>query len=273
MPEVQTIVSDLNEHIRKWNINKVCIANGYKKIPDIEGFRKNTEGKTILAVERVGKNILIKLSSGNFIRIHLAMTGRILLRNLNTPEDRWTKVVFSLSKENVKKELKFTDPRMFGKTEVVDSPGVDLLRKKYGPEPVGKVIKPEEFLKLIKSKKTNLKNFLLDQKKISGLGNIYATEALFLAKINPQTHTSKLGLKEAKNLLAAAEKVLSEGIANRGSTLIDRSYVDIFGKEGSHQNHFKIYMKKVCPRCSSKVSFIKLNGRGTYFCPNCQPLK
>jgi formamidopyrimidine-DNA glycosylase len=160
---------------------------------------------------------------------------------------------------------------MFGKIAAVGAKSIQNLIGKYGPEPINTVLTAEKFHEIIKSKKTNIKNVLLDQTVVSGLGNIYATDALFLAGINPGTNTANITLEKSKKLMEACREILLEGIKNRGSTLPDKAYVDIFGKEGKQQNFFRIYMKEKCPVCNSKVTFTKLNGRGTYYCTVCQP--
>ena len=272
LPEVHTIVTDLNKHISGYKISDVIISSSYKTIPDNTVFRRTILGKSIIEVTRIAKNIIIKISSGNYIFIHLAMTGRVLLRKPSDKPDGWVCVVLKIGKNGNKKEVRFTDVRKFGKMGVVGEKGIQSLLNKYGPEPLNTNLTSEQFLNIIKSKKTNIKNALLDQNLISGLGNIYATDALFLSCINPQTQTSKITLNMTKRLLESSRLVLKEGIKNRGSTLPDRAYVDIFGNEGSQQKYLKIYMKEKCPKCNMGVKFIKINGRGTYFCENCQPL-
>jgi formamidopyrimidine-DNA glycosylase len=147
------------------------------------------------------------------------------------------------------------------------------LTEKYGLDPLEKSVTPEKFLKAVKSKRTNIKNVLMDQKIMSGIGNIYATDALFLAGINPLLPTQNMSLEMAEKMLSSVRDVLTEGIKNRGSTLPDKMYVDIFGKTGNQQNHFKVYLKTKCTNCGSSIKFIKINGRGSYFCPTCQPLE
>jgi formamidopyrimidine-DNA glycosylase len=131
-------------------------------------------------------------------------------------------------------------------------------------------ITPETCLTRLRSKNTIIKTALLEQSIVAGLGNIYATDALWLAKIHPETKTQSLMPEQVQILLNSAKEILLEGIKHRGSTLPDEAYVDIFGKPGSHQNYFRIYGKTYCPDCKTKVEYKKLNGRGTYFCPKCQ---
>jgi formamidopyrimidine-DNA glycosylase len=274
LPEVTTIVTDLNKYISGHIIKKAVVAKDYNVLPENDTFISQVTNKKVVRVFRVAKNILMELDDSNFILTHLAMTGRLLLRDPSAERDQWIRVVYVLEKQDDRsiKHLRFTDVRMFGKTALINTTELEQLRQKYGPEPIKPSITPEEFLSAITSKKTNIKNALLDQKVVSGLGNIYATDALFIAGIHPMTKTAEINLATAAKLLRAAQDVLNEGIANRGSTLSDKMYVDIFGKEGNQQEHFRIYSKLMCPTCGGKVEVLNINGRGTYFCPTCQPL-
>jgi len=273
LPEVQTISQDLKENIVGYEIKNIQISKDYKVPKDIQIKLAGLKGKKVLNVNRVAKNIVVKISENEFLVFHLAMTGRILLRSNKEEKDNWVKVVFEISKGDKSKYLKFCDMRQFGKIRVIDKAGLNTLEEKYGVRVLENKISPEDFLKALQSKKTNIKNVLLDQSIVSGLGNIYATDALFLSGINPKTSTQDLDLEDSKKLLKNSHDILQEGIKNRGSTLQDKMYVDIFGKSGSQQNHFKIYGKNTCSVCNSEVVFEKLNGRGTYFCPTCQPMK
>jgi formamidopyrimidine-DNA glycosylase len=272
LPEVHTISQDLKKNIIGYEIKSIKISPDYK-IPETEKIKlAKLGGKKISDVGRIAKNIVIKLSENDFLIFHLAMSGRILLRSSKEEKDNWTKIVFEISKNEETKYLKFCDMRQFGKIKVMDRQSLKDMKNKYGLDVLDKNTTTEKFLKAIKSKNTNIKNALMDQKIISGVGNIYATDALFLAGINPKTRTKNLNLQNGQHLLNSLHQVLKEGIKNRGATLPDEMYVDIFGKPGNQQNHFKIYGKKICPKCGSPVSFEKINGRGTYFCPVCQPL-
>ncbi|HOS88506.1 MAG TPA: bifunctional DNA-formamidopyrimidine glycosylase/DNA-(apurinic or apyrimidinic site) lyase [bacterium] len=272
LPEVHTISQDLKNNIVGYKIENIQIERNYK-IPEIEKIRLGKiKDKKISDVERIAKNIVIKLFENEFLVFHLAMTGRIILTPLKEKKDKWTKIVFKISKNEDEKYLKFCDMRQFGKIKVLDEKSLSELRNKYGLDILEADITPDEFLRIIKSKNTNIKNALMDQEIISGVGNIYATDALFLSGINPKTRTKDMNLQKSEKLLNSLKEILREGIKNRGATLPDEMYVDIFGKPGNQQKYFKIYGKKICPRCGAHVFFEKINGRGTYFCPVCQPL-
>jgi formamidopyrimidine-DNA glycosylase len=271
LPEVHTITQDLKENVIDFEIKNIQISKDYRIPKDVATKLKVLIGEKIVNSDRIAKNISLKLSNDMFLVFHLAMTGRILLRQQKDIKDKWIKVVFKIAKNGETKYLKFCDMRQFGKIQVLNGKEILGLKEKYGLSILDKDVTPEKFLKSLKSKRTNIKNALLDQKIVAGLGNIYATDALFLAGINPKTSTQDVNLEMGKKLLKSSNQILKEGIKNRGSTLPDKMYVDIFGKSGNQQNFFKIYGKKTCPNCKGKVDFEKINGRGTYFCPTCQP--
>ncbi len=268
LPETHTIASILNKNISGLKIVKVSVAKNYKALPQTEIFIKTTAGKKIKSVKRIAKNILLELENGNHVLFHLAMTGRLLLWKDEPMDEKWVRVILHLDNGT---DLTFSDVRMFGKAAVLSPKQVQELEERYGPSAVDGKITGVDFVKMLSGKKTAIKNVLLDQKIIAGLGNIYATEALFLAGIHPKTKASSLNEKRAEKLLESMEQVLKEGIKFGGSTLEDRMYVDPFRNEGKYQEHFKIYSRKKCPKCGGDVSFIQMSGRGTYFCPNCQP--
>lgn len=270
LPEVHTITSDLKKHIKGATIKSITINNSFKVSPQAREFKKLLKNKTIKNIKRVAKNIVLELDSGDFLVMHLAMTGQILFRVADFKKDRWTRVIFFLEKEGKKGELRYTDMRMFGKVRIFNKENINDLYNKYGPDPIKDDFSHEQFWDIIQSKKTNIKNALLDQKLIAGIGNIYANDALWVAKIHPESKTSEITIPTAKKLLSAIRKILKESIKNRGSTLGDKMYVDIFGKFGTHQNYFRIYGKEECSRCAIPTSFKKINGRGTYFCESCQ---
>lgn len=271
-PEVYTISQDLKKNVVGFTIKSIQISKHYKIPTQTKMELKKIIGKKIKDIDNIAKNIVLELEGNAFLVFHLAMTGRILLREPSDKTDNWIKVVLEIEKNKKTKHLKFCDMRQFGKVVVLSKDEHTTLVSKYGLLPINKGVTPKDFLTALKSKKTNIKNILLEQSIISGLGNIYATDALFLANINPKTSTQNVTLEMAGKLLNSSRIILKEGIKNRGSTLPDKMYVDIFGNSGKQQEHFKIYLKKLCDVCNSKVEFIKINGRGTYFCPICQPL-
>jgi len=271
LPEVYTITKDLYNNILKYTIKECSITKGYIAHPSNITFINAIKNKKIIHVERIAKNILFHLDNSHIIHFHLAMTGQILLKNINiTPVTGWLRVLFKIQNKSQVKYLMFNDMRMFGKVALLNNNDREKLLNKYGPEPIKENLTAFEFIEKIKSKKTNIKNALLDQSLVSGLGNIYATDALYLAGINPLKSTKDITNKEGEILLKSAKQVLLEGISNRGTTLSDKKYVDISGNDRTHSNHFKIYSKSVCPKCGGAVEYKKINRRGSYFCIICQ---
>jgi len=270
LPEVQTITSDLKKYLENSTISGVKITGEYEVYPNRKLFLEHTQKAHINTIGRVAKNIVFTLDNGHYLAFHLAMTGRLLLRSLKFKPDKWTKIVFALRKNNKEVEIRFCDMRMFGKAAIYNNEEFEKMKQKYGPEAHKGNVDVKDFTARLKSKRTTIKNALLDQKIIAGLGNIYATDSLFLAGIHPETKTQNIDIKSAAKLLDAVKLILNEGIKHRGSTLEDAMYVDALGKPGTHQNYFRIYGKKTCINCNNKILVKKINGRGTYFCSFCQ---
>ncbi|MBD3365795.1 hypothetical protein GF360_00425 [candidate division WWE3 bacterium] len=293
-PEVYTIVKDLDRVVKRRKFRRVEIEEGYKVLPENSKFKEAVEGKAAEGAEQIAKNIIIKLEGNAYINIHLAMSGQVLLKKKNK-KLRWERVTFTLeplqeqipkqiqkdapnTKENGKKEtnsilyLAYRSIRMFGKVELLNQIQYEELKKKYGPPPLFKEVDAKKFHEIIRSRNTNIKNLLMDQTKIGGLGNIYATEALFRAQIHPESRTQNISLEKSEKLWRAVKEVTNEGIKNRGSTLEDELYVDIFGKKGTQQEHFQVYSREVCVKCKGKIKRKKISGRNTYFCKTCQEL-
>jgi len=274
LPEVYTITKDLKKYATGHVIKDIRVEPRYHIKSGNNKFIKLVLGKKILDVNRIAKNIILELESNIYIRIHLGMSGRILLRNRNEIKDRWTRCILLLKNtKNSYIELRFIDTRKFGRIEVLNKNNIEKLRNKYGIEPTGRNINYNEIYKKIHKKDTSIKTVLLDQKIIAGLGNIYATDALFLSGIHPNTSAKKLSVSEIEKIILCAGNVLKEAIKNKGSTLKDKAYVNIFGKEGKYQKHFKIYEQKICPKCSKDTKVLRISGRRSWYCPHCQILK
>ncbi|MBU1017322.1 bifunctional DNA-formamidopyrimidine glycosylase/DNA-(apurinic or apyrimidinic site) lyase [Patescibacteria group bacterium] len=267
LPEVTTITNQLKKEVVGKKISSVFINQNYKVYPSNEEFIKDVLGSKVRDVFRIAKVIVIEIKKGDeekYIAIHLAMTGRLQLAK-DSP------YLVKCEFED-KSKIVFADQRRFGYVKLLDEVELAKLKNKYGPDP--SEVTAIKFEKRIKSKNTNIKNALLDQQIIAGIGNIYANEALFMAKIHPKTRTNNITTQQYSHLLAEIKQVLSDAIKHKGSTLSDLMYSDIYGKYGEHQKYFKIYGKQNenCAVCKTRIEFIILNGRGTYFCPACQKL-
>ena len=267
-PEVYTIVSDLKKHLENSHITKIEVSPYYKiKSESDEFILEHITGAEIKSITQQGKYILFDLDKFTLV-IHLGMTGKLLIRSPGFNGDKHVRVLFSLVKNNIELELRFIDIRMFGKVMLLTRTGATKLVNKLGPNLLSNALSYENFYAIIKSKKTNIKNVLMDQEKISGMGNVYVTDALWIAKIHPLRPTSSINKEDASKLLDACREILQEGIKNRGLTISD--YVDAFGKPGYQQNYFRIYRREKCQSCKGLVSILTINARSTYFCNNCQ---
>lgn len=273
LPEVQTIVSDLKQLLPGLTITKAHYIGSLGQ----ELLRKSKidlsvslAGKKITSVERVAKQVILELDSGEVLSLHLRITGRLLLRDESYPEDDFTRVVFELSNGQ---EIRFTDRNGLASADLLTQSELDGQVSRYGPEVLREDLTAEKFLELISSSgEPSLKETLLNQKVVSGMGNIYADEALFLAKLHPNLKPKQLSLDQAERLLSAARQVLKEGLADRGTTI--DSYLDAFGKPGNHQNNLQVYGKsgQPCPECGGTIEYKEVGGRRTFYCPKCQEL-
>ncbi len=266
-PEVYTIIQDLKKYLTGATITDVQTIAGYSIKGEVENPQKALEGLEILNVVQAGKQIVFELKSVDLV-FHLAMTGKLLIRSIGFKADPHTRIVFTLLKNGKTLELRFIDVRMFGKAQLQDKNATKKLINSLGPSPLDENLSDKYFYTILRSKKTTIKNVLLDQNKLAGLGNVYATDALWIAKIHPTRLTQSITMEDATNLLAACREILAEGIKNRGLTISD--YVDALGKPGNQQNFFRVYRQETCKRCSSNIQTITMNTRTTYFCPTCQ---
>jgi formamidopyrimidine-DNA glycosylase len=290
LPEVENIKLQLEKYLVDHVVEKVDVK-WKKSLPENES--KLVGGK-VKKVRRFGKALTLDLDNGYSAIIHLKMSGQLIYRGPNLRKTskfsekvkggvpgKHTHVIFSLSQGGA---LYFNDFRKFGWIKVVKTSEVEKTDfiKKLGPEPFGfSQGKPsnrltfQKFTDIVRSTNRSIKTLLMDQSKIAGVGNIYANDALWDAKIHPERKAMKLSSAEQNRLFKAIEKVLKEGIKRGGAS--DQAYVTPDGKEGNYQEHFLIYGKEgeICPRpaCRKegvKIKKIKIGGRGTYFCPTCQ---
>jgi len=269
LPEVETIRRDLEKLIVGYKVLGIT-TNSLKQIqPSLEIVKKALLGTIIKKIGRRAKILQIFFDNGVIIIIHLKLTGRLLFRDQKEPADDYQHVVLTLSKG---KELRFADARKFGWVKLVKSEKeLKEILKDFGPEPLDD-LNLSIFQKILSSSHRPIKIILMDQKKISGVGNIYANEALFLAGINPLKPADKISKEKTKKLYQSLEKVLQLGLRYRGAS--DNDYLDALGHKGSYQDHFLVYGRqgKPCHNCSGLIKRIKIGGRGTFYCLSCQPL-
>lgn len=269
LPEVETIKQDLAKKILGKRITQIDIGPPriIRKQGSAREIKQAAEGRLIKNVARRGKFLLFHLDSENTMVLHLGMTGQLLFFSSETPpaHDKHTHVIFRFDDGSM---LFFRDIRKFGQLFIVPR---NRLNKELdlGPEPLSSSFQ-KRHLTYIMSRTTGIKQLLLDQKRLAGIGNIYADEVLFDACIHPLRPANSLTEQEIEHLFVSLQTVLREAIELRGTSISD--YIDVSGKKGQMQNKHRVYQKtgEPCPRCSAAVQRIKVAGRGTHFCPNCQ---
>jgi formamidopyrimidine-DNA glycosylase len=235
--------------------------------PPVARLRKLVGGR-ITAIRRHGKYLLVDTDRGAAILVHLGMTGRLRLHAAADPRAPHTHVVIGLGR----RELRFVDPRRFGQVDVVlrdkerEHPGLAAL----GPDALDQAIDVAAMLARARDKRTTLKAFVLDQAVIAGVGNIYASEALWRARLRPTMRTHKLTAAAAARLAAAIREVLERALDNGGTTLSD--FVDADGTAGENADYLWVYDRagQPCERCRTAIRRSVLQGRATYYCPACQ---
>lgn len=275
LPEVQTIVNDLqiltgDNIIGFWTNFKKAInppAGG-------GGFEKEIIGKKILGIERSGKNVVLKLADKKAVVIHLKMTGKLLISNQSpvvsnqNTNKRHLHHIFYLKKNGV---LEFHDIRKFATIELITTDLLEEIKKNKGIDPLSKEFTLKKFTEIIgKKKNKNIKSILMDQASISGIGNIYASEIPFDAKINPLRKIDTLNELEIKSLYRSILRILKKAIRLRGTSISD--YRDAGGKKGGFQHHLKVYGKagKKCIQCDTMIERNIVEQRSTFHCPTCQ---
>ncbi len=270
LPEVETIRRDLNKELKGRKILKLKFYDWGKMLkPSPEAVKKAIEGKKIKDFGRRAKLLLMHLDDhGTTIAIHLKMSDQLILKKDSATKDRFNHVIIQLDKGE---QLHFNDLRKFGYLKVVENKEeLKSILSVFGPEPFTKEFTLDAFKKTLKKTTRSIKTVIMDQSKISGIGNIYADEALWKAKIHPEKTAEKLTERERRDLFNAINFVLKQGIEDRG-TSVD-NYLDAHAKQGKHADNLKVFRldKEPCPRCGEIIKKIRVGGRGTHYCPACQ---
>jgi formamidopyrimidine-DNA glycosylase len=268
LPEVETIRRSLEPKLLQRTIvgGEIAVPKMILYQTPVD-FLARVTGQKIVGLNRRGKYLLIQLSGGLILAIHLRMTGQLTVARADSALEN--AVYFRLHLDNGH-ELRFRDQRKFGKLFLFpeESPPAPLIR--LGPEPLSREFSINILQKRLAGRKLAVKKALLNQDIIAGLGNIYTDEALFLAGIHPARPVDSLTEKEFESLYKAIQQVLSEGIQQRGTT--KRDYRDGEGNPGSYQEYLRVYGRKglPCPKCRNMIVRMNFGGRGTHFCPFCQ---
>ncbi len=267
LPEVETIRAQLAPRLEGRVLERVEILDPRLTRPnDLFEVAEELEGDRVAAVERRGKYLVLRLESGLALLVHLRMTG-----SFGWEPASHERAVIELDDGT---RLVYRDVRRFGTWLVLE--GVDVepyLTAKNGPEPLGRRFTSGWLAGQLARRRAPLKAVLLDQRVVAGLGNIYADEALWRARLGPLRPAHTLEVDEVVRLHRAIRAALRTGIARQGSTL--RDYATPDGSSGSMQDEFRVYGQdgEPCPRCGTQIAKTRVGGRGTWYCPRCQPLR
>lgn len=267
LPEVETVKNGLiNKVLNKKITNCKVLYEGIIAYPDKETFIKEITNQTINDIKRRGKFLIFELDN-YYLVSHLRMEGKYFIKIKEEILNKHDHVLFSL---NDKEELRYNDTRKFGKMHLVKKDELNLTPiSKLGLEPWDEKL-TTKYLKEKINKKKAIKTLLLDQSIITGIGNIYADEILFLSKINPETNGCDLTNKNLKDIIDNTRKVLEKAIESGGTTI--HTYTSVDGITGRFQQELLVHGKKSspCPICKTEILKIVVGGRGTYYCRKCQ---
>jgi formamidopyrimidine-DNA glycosylase len=266
LPEVETIRAQLAPRLEGRVLSRVEILDPRLTRPyDLFEVMEELEGDRVASVGRRGKYLVLRFESGLALLVHLRMTG-----SFGFEPASHERAVFELDDGT---RLVYRDVRRFGTWLVLEDAELDpYLSTKNGPEPLGARFTASWLRSRLATRSAPVKAVLLDQRVVAGLGNIYADEALWRARVSPLRPANDLSAEEVGRVHRAVRTALRTGIARQGSTL--RDYATPEGTSGSMQDEFRVYGQdgEPCPRCGTQIAKTRVGGRGTWYCPRCQPL-
>jgi formamidopyrimidine-DNA glycosylase len=269
LPEVEVVRRDLEAHVLGARIADVAVTGrrSVRRQPPSE-LAERVRGRALESAGRRGKYLVLGLSGGTRLVVHLRMSGQLLLvPGAGAPRRPHTHVVLALEDG---RELRFVDPRTFGEVFAVTSgepvPALDVL----GPEPLS--LRPADLRARLGARRAALKPLLMDQRFLAGLGNIYSDEVLWASRLRWDRRSDTVSADGARRLHGAIHAVLADAVRHRGSSLGEDEYVDLFGRPGRFQLRHQVYGRagEPCPRCGTAIRRIKVAGRSSYLCTTCQ---
>lgn len=267
LPEVETVRRQLNRRLKGKVIERVQVLRTGRETPQGVKFARALTGQRILSIDRRAKLLIWRLQSGQAVTAHLKMTGRFVFERAGYVPQKHDRILFFF--HGLNGPLVWSDVRQFGFMHVVSADELEKIVAKYGPEPLE--ISVQELAACLRTPGTRrVKIALMDQTTIAGVGNIYADEACFRAKVKPGRKLSRLKPKERELVAQEVQNVLRESIAQQGTSAND--YVDTKGERGGFLELLRVYGRegKPCIRCKTPIKKIVLGQRGTHYCPNCQ---
>lgn len=271
LPEVETVARSLAPQLVGRQIAALEQLDWERMVetPAVERFRELIIGRQIRRVGRRAKWVLIELDAGWTLAIHLRMSGHLTVHGPDAIARRHVHLVLQLSSGE---RLFFDDERKFGRVRLLDAAGLAALDAAHGPEPLDERFGVTDLANILSGRRITLKQLLLDQRLLAGMGNIYVSEALWIARLHPLLPACAVNPQEVGALHGAIRQVLHQAIAHEGSSL--RNYRDGYGKRGQNQDHFLVYDRanQPCQRCGTPIERLVIAQRSSFFCPLCQRL-
>lgn len=266
LPEVETVARGLAPLIGRTFTGVTVAWPRTIAYPQVGEFKENIAGRRVESVGRRGKYVVIGLDQGCLL-IHLKMSGRLRIAPASVPPGKHAHTLFDLDND---RQLRFYDTRKFGRVYLVDDP--EQVTARLGPEPLSDEFTLARFRQRLARRSGRLKSLLMNQQFLAGVGNIYADEALFAARLHPLRKADSLSPAEQARLYEAIRSILSRAIASRGTTLDDGGYRDATGQAGAYQDQIAVYGRKgsPCPMCQTPIERMRIGGRSSHFCPQCQ---
>jgi formamidopyrimidine-DNA glycosylase len=271
LPEVETVLRGLKHRILGRKVASVEILNPHVITGSPDEFVARLSGRSIIDLRRKGKALALQLGPQNgidpdFLLVRLGMTGQVIVTPRDTPLQPHTHVRLSL--DEGADEVRYRDVRRFGRWRYCTNEELNAVWNRLGPD--APLISEEQFFKAMQRRRGSIKGWLLNQGVLSGLGNIYADEALFEARIHPLAQPGRLTKHAAKRLHQAVRKVLNRAIKLQGTSF--RDYIDIEGRPGNFASRLRVYQRTgdPCPRCGHSIERLVIAGRSSHFCPYCQ---
>lgn len=269
--EVETVRRTLKKMILNKKIVDVNILYGKMIESDIKDFKKILVGRSFVDIDRIGKWLMFYLGD-YYLLSHLRMEGKFFVKSHDEEIVKHEHIIISFSDGT---ELRYHDTRKFGRMNLVKKEDIEKVRaiSKQGIEPTSDKLTKEYLKEQFKGKTAPIKNLLLDQTIISGLGNIYANEVLFASRINPLRKGCSLTLEECEKIAKTSKEIIKKAIENGGTTI--KSYTSSLGVTGRFQQFLQVHKKEgePCPICGKPIKRIKIGGRSTYYCEICQKLE
>jgi formamidopyrimidine-DNA glycosylase len=275
LPEVEVIRRDLEKEVVGKKIKSVEVTGlrSVRRHRNKKEFIGLLEGRKIVAVQRRGKYLVMRLDDPEAVIVHLGMSGQLLrAKSAREKAPKHTHVVITFTQGGL---LRFVDPRTFGEIFVTKYDDIDESVDELahlGLDPLETALSWELFGRMLAEKKMRLKSLLMDQKFIAGIGNVYSDEILFQAGLKWDRMSDSLSQQEVRRLYRAIVETLQDAVKYRGSSLADEQYVDLFGKPGEYQNYHQVYDREglACQRCRREIQRARFSNRSTFYCESCQ---